>query len=61
KNKKLYTGIDIGTAFIVLCVFDEDKRPVAGAYEFAQVVRDGMVVDYIGACDIVRKLKNQLE
>lgn len=44
-----------------MCVFDEDKKPVAGAYEFAQVVKDGMVVDYIGACDIVRKLKNQLE
>lgn len=60
-NKKLYTGIDIGTAFIVLCVFDEDENPVCGAYEFAQVVRDGMIVDYVGACDIVKKLKKEIE
>lgn len=45
----------------MLSVFDEDKNPVIGAYEFAQVVRDGMVVDYIGACDVVRKLKKELE
>lgn len=61
KGKKLYTGIDLGTAYIVLAVFDEDRNPVAGAYQFAEVVRDGMVVDYVGACDIVRKLKSELE
>lgn len=61
KSKKLYTGIDLGTAFIVLAVVDEDGNPVAGAYEYADVVRDGMVVDYIGAVDIVKKLKSKLE
>lgn len=61
KNKKLYTGVDLGTAFIVLSVVDEDGIPVAGAYEFADVVRDGMVVDYIGAIDIVKKLKKEIE
>ncbi|WP_328818977.1 ethanolamine utilization protein EutJ [Peptoniphilus faecalis] len=61
KKKKLYTGIDLGTAFIVLAVLDEDKNPVCGAYEFANVIKDGMVVDYIGACDIVKKLKKQIE
>ncbi|MBU5668830.1 ethanolamine utilization protein EutJ [Peptoniphilus sp. MSJ-1] len=61
KSKKLYTGIDLGTAFIVLAVIDEDKNPVCGAYEFANVIKDGMVVDYIGACDIVKKLKKEIE
>lgn len=61
KSKKLYTGIDLGTAFIVLAVLDEDKNPVCGAYEFANVIKDGMVVDYIGACDIVKKLKKEIE
>lgn len=61
KSSVYYTGVDLGTACVVLAVLDENKRPVAGAYEYADVVRDGMVVDYIGAINIVRKLKNQLE
>ena len=56
-----YTGIDLGTAYIVLAVLDEHYRPVAGAYRFASVVRDGMVVDYIGAIRIVKELKQELE
>jgi len=61
KGKKLYTGVDLGTAYIVLAVVDEDGRPVAGAMRFAQVVRDGLVVDYLGAVDIVKNLKSYLE
>ncbi|MFZ5945693.1 MAG: ethanolamine utilization protein EutJ [Bacillota bacterium] len=61
KGKKLFTGVDLGTAYIVLAVVDEDGNPVAGAMRFAQVVKDGLVVDYIGAIDIVRTLKKQIE
>ena len=57
----LYCGVDLGTAFIVIAVVDDKGQPVAGAYQYASVVKDGMVVDYIGACDIVRKLKEDLE
>lgn len=60
-KKKLYTGVDLGTAYIVLAVIDEEGNPVAGAYEYAEVVRDGVVVDFFGACQIVRKLKAILE
>ncbi|SHJ23723.1 ethanolamine utilization protein EutJ [Clostridium cavendishii DSM 21758] len=56
-----YTGVDLGTAYIVLAVLDENYRPVAGAYRNASVVRDGMVVDYIGAVRIVRELKQEIE
>lgn len=56
-----YTGIDLGTAYIVLAVLDENYQPVAGAYRFANVVKDGMVVDYIGAIRIVKELKQDLE
>lgn len=56
-----YTGVDLGTACIVLAVLDENYRPVAGAYKYADVVRDGMVVDYIGAIQIVRELKREVE
>lgn len=56
-----YTGVDLGTACVVLAVLDDSGEPVAGAYEYADVVRDGMVVDYIGAIEIVTRLKRSLE
>jgi len=61
KGTELYTGIDLGTSNIVLAVVDKAGKPVAGAMRYAQVVKDGLVVDYIGAMDIVRSLKNELE
>ncbi|EOL43426.1 ethanolamine utilization protein EutJ [Enterococcus caccae] len=60
-SKTYYTGVDLGTACVVLAVLDEDYKPVAGAYRYADVVRDGMVVDYIGAVELVRELKEELE
>lgn len=56
-----YTGVDLGTACVVIAVLDENYRPVAGAYRYADVVRDGMVVDYIGAVQIVKEMKVELE
>lgn len=56
-----YTGVDLGTACVVVAVLDENFQPVAGAYRYADVVRDGMVVDYIGAVQIVRELKEEIE
>lgn len=56
-----YTGVDLGTACVVMAVLDENYQPVAGAYEYADVVRDGMVVDYMGAIRIVRKMKETIE
>lgn len=61
KSSVYYTGVDLGTACVVLAVLDENYKPVAGAYRYADVVRDGMVVDYIGAVRIVRELKEELE
>lgn len=61
KSSVYYTGVDLGTACVVLAVLDENREPVAGAYQYADVVRDGMVVDYIGAVEIVRELKAQVE
>ena len=60
-SKVYYTGVDLGTACVVVAVLDENRRPVAGAYQYADVVRDGMVVDYIGAINIVRRMKEELE
>ena len=61
ESRTYYTGVDLGTAHVVLAVLDENFEPVAGAYRSAKVVRDGIVVDYIGALQIVRELKKQLE
>ena len=57
----LRTGVDLGTANIVLSVVDGSNRPIAGATYASTVVRDGVVVDYIGAIRIVTQLKEQLE
>ena len=61
KSSVYYTGVDLGTACVVVAVLDENFRPVAGAYQYADVVRDGMVVDYFGAVKIIREMKAKLE
>lgn len=60
-GRKLKTGVDLGTAYIVLVVLDEENNPVACEKQAAQVLRDGVVVDYTGALRIVRELKQKLE
>jgi ethanolamine utilization protein EutJ len=57
----LKVGVDLGTAYTVVVVLDEDDRPVAAASEFADVVRDGVVTDFVGAIDLVRRLKRDVE
>ncbi|MBL8055582.1 MAG: ethanolamine utilization protein EutJ [Anaerolineales bacterium] len=58
---ELHVGVDLGTAYTVLIVLDEQRQPIAGAYQFAQIVRDGLVVDFTGAVDLLRRLKAQVE
>ncbi|NLM04661.1 MAG: ethanolamine utilization protein EutJ [Clostridiales bacterium] len=60
-GEELLVGVDLGTAYIIIVVLDKDKKPVACEMEFAQVIRDGLVVDFLGATNIVRKLKANLE
>ncbi len=57
----LRVGVDLGTAYTVLVVLDEAGNPLAGEYQFAQVVRDGLVVDYWGAVNLLRSLKERTE
>jgi len=58
---KIHVGVDLGTAYTVLVVLDENYQPIAGEYEFAEVVRDGLVVDFIGAVDLLRAMKIKVE
>jgi ethanolamine utilization protein EutJ len=57
----LRIGVDLGTAYTVLVVLDRNGIPITGEYRFTQVVRDGLVVDYIGAVDILRSMKRNVE
>lgn len=58
---ELYTGVDLGTAYLVLVVLAADGTPLAGEYQFAQVSRDGLVVDFIGAVDRLKAMKARVE
>jgi ethanolamine utilization protein EutJ len=60
-SNKLKVGLDLGTAYIVMVVLDEENNPVACEKQAAEVLRDGVVVDYSGALRIVRELKAKLE
>lgn len=54
-------GVDLGTANLVIAVVDEDGRPLTGTCRAAQVVRDGLVVDFAGAGDLLRDMKRAVE
>ncbi len=59
----LSAGVDLGTAYIVTAVVDADRNPVAGALTRSRSsVREGLVFDYIGAVNILRRqVKDLLE
>ncbi len=61
RDRKLRVGVDLGTAYLVLVVTDEAGTPLAGEWQFAQVARDGLVVDFIGAVDLLRGMKERVE
>lgn len=61
KEEELKVGIDLGTSSIVLVILDDENQPVYGSFEYANVVRDGLVVDYIKSVEIVKRLKKEAE
>jgi ethanolamine utilization protein EutJ len=54
-------GVDLGTSSIVLVVLNSENKPIFGAFEYANVIRDGLVVNYQKSVDIVNRLKEQAE
>ena len=60
-GEALKVGLDLGTASILLVVLGEDDRPLGTARRFAQVVRDGLVVDFGAARSIAEELRLELE
>jgi len=59
-GERLRTGVDLGTASIIVTVLGERGVPLASELQTAQVARDGVVVDYVGAVDITRRLIQRL-
>jgi len=58
---ELRVGVDLGTANIVAAVLDSEDNPVAGRIRRAEVVKDGLVVDFVGARTIVSNMIEELE
>lgn len=55
-NGPLYTGVDLGTTYIVTAVVDQKGFPVAGALTRSRSsIRDGLILDYVGAISILRE------
>ena len=60
-RSNFYCGVDLGTASIILVALNEDGEPAACEMEPCQVARDGLIVDYMGAIAITKRLKERLE
>jgi len=54
-------GVDLGSAYTSLIVTDAAGIPIAGEYQYTHVTRDGLVVDYLGAVDILVGMKHRIE
>ncbi len=57
----LVAGVDLGTSNIQMIVLDASYRPVAARFQWDDSVRDGIVVDYAGARQVVVQFKEKLE
>lgn len=60
-GEPLYLGVDIGTANVVSVVVNSGGMPVTGEITGAHVVREGMVVEYFHAIQIVKKQVESLQ
>lgn len=61
-GKPLYCGVDLGTAYIVTAVVQEDGTPAAGVVTRSRSsIRDGLVLDYVGAINILRRQIERLK
>jgi ethanolamine utilization protein EutJ len=57
----LFAGVDLGTSYVVVVVVDGKGNPVAGVMRFANIAREGLILDYLGAIEIVREMVERLQ
>lgn len=57
----VHCGVDLGTAYVSIFVLDQNLQPLLGTYRYAEIVRDGLVVDFAGAVALLRELKAEIE
>jgi len=58
--QSLFAGVDIGTYKTIAIVVDEKGVPRAANMRRAEVVRSGLIVDYVGALNLVRGLMEDI-
>lgn len=56
-----HVGVDLGTTYTTIFVLDEDHQPLVGKYTYAEIVKDGLVVDFAGAVALVKSFKKDVE
>ncbi len=59
-GEDLYAGVDLGTSTIQVNLVDSDGLPVGGRMVREDAVRDGVVLDYRRAVDVLVDLSDQL-
>jgi ethanolamine utilization protein EutJ len=56
----VFMGVDVGTANVVSIAVDDEGTPLGGEITSAKVTKEGVIVDYLGAVEIVRRQINSL-
>jgi ethanolamine utilization protein EutJ len=58
--KQLYAGVDLGTYKTIAIIIDEEGMPRAAGMRKTEVVRSGLIIDYVGALNAVRELMQEI-
>ena len=58
--QQLYAGVDLGTYKAITIIIDETGKSRAARMRRAEVVRSGLIVDYVGAQNIVREMIQEM-
>lgn len=58
--EQLYAGVDLGTYKTIAIIIDQTGVPRAASMRRTEVVRSGLIVDYVGALNTVRELMEEI-
>lgn len=61
QDEPLKVGVDLGTSSIVLVILDQADKPIYGSFEYANAIRDGIIVNYMETVEILKRLKTDAE